>query len=138
MKREIGIWLNSTKAILVDLNNGNQSVKTIESDIESRTRFPGEGKDFSRLGSMQVNPSKKQTNRKKHQLHHYFEEIIHNLEDASNIFIFGPSQTKNLFEKELKKHHNFHNKLIDIENSDKLTQKQLIAKVKDHFEHMKS
>ncbi len=138
MKREIGIWLNSTKAILVDINNGSKTVKTIESEIESRTRFPGEGKNYSRLGAMQINPSKKLTNRKKHQLHHYFEEIINNIEDASDLFIFGPSKTKNLLEKELKKHHQFQDKSIETENSDKLTQKQLIAKVKDHFESMKS
>ncbi len=138
MKRQIGIWLNSTKAVLVNLTDGEESVKTIDSEIESRNRFPGEGKSYSRLGSMQVNPSKRLTNRKKHQLHHYFDEIIDNIGDASNVFIFGPSKTKNLFEKELKKHHLFSHKPIETESSDRLTQKQLVAKVKDHFENIKS
>lgn len=138
MERQIGIWLNSTKAIMVNLNDGKESIKTIDSDIESRTRYPGEGKNYSRLGSMQVNPSKRLTNRKKHQMHHYFNEIIQNIGDASNVFIFGPSQTKDLFEKELKKHHLFDHKQIEIESSDRLTHNQLIAKVKDHFENKKS
>lgn len=133
MERQIGIWLNSTKAILVEMANGSETVRTIESEVESRTRYPGEGKNFSRLGSMQVNPSKKNTNRKKHQLHHYFDEIIDELEGAENIFIFGPSTTKNLLEKEIRKNSSFINKNISIENSDKMTQNQLIAKVKTHF-----
>lgn len=136
--KQIGIWLNSTKAILVDMTNGTHTVKTIESEVESRTRFPGEGKNYSRLGAMQVNPSKKHTNRKKHQLSHFFNEIMDNIEDASNIFIFGPSTTKNLLEKEIKRHHSFDNKVVETENADKLTPNQLIAKVKDHFEHMRS
>nr|WP_319398730.1 hypothetical protein [uncultured Carboxylicivirga sp.] len=138
MKREIGIWLNTNKAILVDLQNGIHTVKTIESNIESRNRFPGEGKNYSRLGAMQVNPSKKTTNRKKHQLHHYFNEIIQNIEDASNIFILGPSETKKLLEKELKNQHHFQHKVIETENSDKMTSNQLIAKIKDHFKEIRS
>nr|WP_321451616.1 hypothetical protein [uncultured Carboxylicivirga sp.] len=138
MKREIGIWLNTNKAILIDLQNSMHTTKTIESNIESRNRFPGEGKNYSRLGAMQVNPSKRTTNRKKHQLHHYFKEIMQNIEDASNIFILGPSETKKLLGKELKNQHLFQNKVIQTENADKMTHKQLIAKIKDHFKATRS
>jgi len=133
MKKQIGIWLNTDKAVLVSLADGNESIHTIESQIESRERFPGEGKNYSRLGSMLVNPSKKITEKRKHQLHHYFDEILHNLEDASSIYLFGPSKTKKLFEKEMKEHHGFDQKVIEVENADKMTTNQLIAKVKDHF-----
>lgn len=138
MKKQIGIWLNTDKAVLVSLSDGGESIHTIESQIESRERFPGEGKNYSRLGAMFVNPSKKLTERRKHQMHHYFDEILHNLEDASSIYLFGPSKTKNLLEKEIRNHHGFEHKMVEVENADRMTQNQLIARVKDHFKGRKA
>ncbi|TAJ08066.1 hypothetical protein DMA11_21820 [Marinilabiliaceae bacterium JC017] len=137
MKKQIGIWLDTDKAVLISLTNGQESVKTINSDVEHRSRFPGEGKNYSRLGSMLVNPVKRATNRKKHQLHHYFDQIIKDLSGASSVYLIGPSNTKKLLAKEIKKHHPVEGIPIDLESADKMTDNQLLAKVKNYFKEHK-
>jgi hypothetical protein len=131
--KHIGIWLDTDKAVLVSLTDGQESIKRIESEVEHRLRFPGEGKNYSRWGAQLINPSKRITNRKKHQLHHYFNEIISNLNDVNSVYLFGPSNTKKLLEKEIRKHHPIDKLPLDVESASKMTENQLIAKVKEHF-----
>ncbi len=53
--------------------------------------------------------------------------------EAEELYLFGPSNTKIQLEKELKKYPAFSNKPVTIESADKMTERQMIAKVKEHF-----
>ncbi len=136
MKKEIGIWLNSDKAVLISLKDGqNEQILTLESKIETRTRIPGERKPFSRLGNILAETSGRLTNRRKQQMHQYFNQIIHSLDnEARELYLFGPSTAKIQLEKELKKIPQFAQKPVIIESADKMTERQMVARVKSHFE----
>lgn len=137
MKRQVGIWMNSDKAVLINLRDGKEEqVQTIESDIEAHPHNPGENKQSARAGTILLDVDKKQTHRKNHQMHEYFEKIMHSIaSDTSDIYIFGPANTKKHFEKELKKHSTYSSKKLEVESADKMTHPQMIAKVKQHFTH---
>ncbi|WP_234409097.1 hypothetical protein [Marinilabilia salmonicolor] len=99
MKKQVGIWMNTDKAVLVSLMNGKEEkIQTIESDVETRSHNPREMKPGSRTGSILMDVDKKMTQRKTHQLHDYFEKVIHSIaSDTGEIFIFGPANTKKAF-----------------------------------------
>ncbi len=50
MKTQTGVWLDKEKAIIINLIGGKHTVKTIESEIDARERYPGETKRFGRFG----------------------------------------------------------------------------------------
>ncbi len=135
MKKQIGIWLNTDKAILVSLLNGKQNeIQTIESDVESRTRFPGETKPNSGSGTILPSLEKRTINRKKQQMHEYFDRILQHISrDTGEIYLFGPAETKVHFEKALKKHPNYASKKLELNSADKMSRAQMIAHVKQHF-----
>ena len=134
----MGVWLDSEKAFFISLTDEGESIYKISSDVESRVRFPGEKKPYHRFGRLNVSPQKKTKERKKHQLADYFVKVMDNLRDADEIFLFGPSITKEWLEKEIKKHADISKKLIGIENADLITEKQMIARAKEFFhEHEK-
>jgi hypothetical protein len=133
MEKQTGIWLDSEKAFLISLSEGGESVLKIESEVENRVRFPGEKKAYHRLGNMFVNPQKKITERKKHQLAEYFNKIIDNVKDSDEVLLFGPAKTKGWLNKVLHKHSELKHKVKGVENSALLTERQMIAKVKDFF-----
>ncbi len=135
MKKQIGIWMNTDKAVLVKLLDGKEdTVQTIESNIESRPHNPREDKPGSKTGAVLLDLGKKMTHRKNHQMHDYFEKVMHSLNsDAGEIYLFGPSTTKKHFGKELKKHPEYSSKKVEVEPADKMTKPQMIAKVKKHF-----
>ncbi len=135
MKKQVGIWMNTDKAVLVSLLNGKEeNIQTIESEIESRSHNPREMKPGSRTGTVLMDVDKKMTQRKNHQMHEYFEKVMHSIaSDTGEIYIFGPANTKKHFEKELKKHAQFNALKLEIESADKMTQPQMVAKIKQHF-----
>ena len=133
MEKKVGIWLDSEKAYIISLINGREKLEKIESNVESRVRYEGEKKSFSRIGGQLVNPQKKKTKRKKQQLQSYFQNILMKTKDAGDIYIFGPAEAKTGLSKEYSKHKELQNKVLRVENSGKLTENQMIAQVREVF-----
>ncbi|UCG27498.1 MAG: hypothetical protein JSV24_11080 [Bacteroidales bacterium] len=133
MEKNVGIWLDNEKAYIITLVNGNEHVEKIESNVETRVRFKGETKSYSRLGGMFINPQKKKTKRKNHQLKEYFNSILKRTRDANGIYIFGPADAKKNLKKVYQREKSFTNKLKGVESSDRLTENQMVARVKKVF-----
>lgn len=133
MEKNVGIWLDNEKAYIITLINGNEDVEKIESNVETRVRFKGETKSYSRLGGMFINPQKKKTKRKKHKLKEYFNKILNRTKDASAIYIFGPADAKTNLRKAFQKEKTLNSKLRKVEASNRLTENQIVARVKEVF-----
>ena len=133
MEKKVGIWLDSEKAYIISLINGREKLEKIESNVESRVRYEGEKKSFSRIGGQLVNPQKKKTKRKKHQLQSYYQNILKKTKDAGDIYIFGPAEAKTGLNKEYSKHKELQSKVLRVENSGKLTENQMKAQVREVF-----
>ncbi|MBL1232519.1 MAG: hypothetical protein P1U44_03205 [Vicingaceae bacterium] len=133
MKNQIGIWLDSANATIITLKGNEYDVKHIASEIENRIHHPKESNQGTRLGIHHVNDEKKFEERIKHQLQHYFDEIIPYLKNADEIYIIGPAQIKVKLGKRLESEKQFEEKSIEIATADSMTENQLIAKFRDYF-----
>ncbi|MFO7755730.1 MAG: hypothetical protein R6V34_07095 [Bacteroidales bacterium] len=131
MIRNVGVWLDKEKAYLISVNGGNHSIEKVESNVESRVRYEGESKSFSGRGGAFFNPSKKRTKREKHQLNHYLTDISSRLSDAGNVLIFGPADAKKELKKVLIKRKD--KPAISLESAEKMTENQMVARVREHF-----
>lgn len=136
MKNNIGVWLDGTEAFVVKLIDN--SVKKINSDIENRVHHHGEGDKGSFVGGgHHINNDKKFEERKHHEMHNYFKEVISELKDADDIYVFGPAEMKFHLKTEIEKDKHLINKLSSVEPADKLTEHQIVAAVKDYFKPVK-
>ena len=89
MGKQVGVWLDSEKAYIISLFEDRHVMETIESEVESRVRYEGETKSYSGKGGSLVNPSKKKTKRRRHQMDSYILSVLDKLRTAEGIFIFG-------------------------------------------------
>ena len=71
--------------------------------------------------------------RRKHQLHEYYQQIVRRIQDAKKILIFGPGEAKGELSKEIKKSKALAAKLVAVEVADKMTENQIAAKVRTFF-----
>lgn len=133
MKQKIGIWIDTKQAFIVKLSNSSHTLKTIESNIETRERIDGETKKFGRFGNQYLTYEKHQLNRKNEQTNNYFKELLKEVQNCETVVVFGPSKMKILFEKEIKGNMHVAQKLVGISNSELLTKNQIIAWVKDYY-----
>jgi hypothetical protein len=131
MGKNIGVWLDKEKAYVISVNGGKHHIEKVESQVESRVRYQGETKSYSRIGGAFFNPSKKKTKREKHQLHEYLADLSGKLSNAENILIFGPADVKNELRKVLIKRK--YKPAIHMESAEQMTENQMVAKVKDYF-----
>ncbi len=133
MKKNIGIWIDTKQAVVIKLSNNNHSLKKIESKIETRERVPGETKKYGRFGNQYLTYEKNRLNRRNEQTKYFLKSLLKEIENCQSVVIFGPSNMKNVFAKEIKINMQYTNKLAGIANSDLLTENQMVAWVKKFY-----
>lgn len=131
--KNTGIWLDKTKAIIVNLENGNETMSSISSDIEHFKISGGSGTKF-KGGPQDVVQDSKYLEREKHQFKAYFKNIVSEIENSDAIVVFGPAATNKKFKKELKEHYQELNaKVQDVIKVDSMTDNQIKSLVIDFF-----
>lgn len=135
MKKQAGIWIDSTKAIIVTLNGGKETVTEIQSDLENRVYHDKEGDKGSFLGNHHIDSQKSFDERKKHQTNAYLKDVISNVNGADELFIFGPAETKIKLEQKINAEKStIASKLKSVEAADSMTSNQIVAKVKKFYQ----
>ncbi len=137
MKKNIGIWLDTRQAVIVELSNGEHTIKTIESNIDTRERIPGESKKFGRFGGQYITYEKNRENKKNEQTSKFMKILINEIKACDTVVLFGPSIMKTIFEKEIKNDLNLIGKLIRVFDADSMTENQILAWVKDFYKNKK-
>ena len=133
MEKQIGIWIDSKKAKIVTLNGVQKSLKTINSEIETRERIAGESKQFGRFGEQYIDNEKTREQKIKKQAKDFCRAILSELADCEAIVIFGPANMKHELEKEIKNDHILSTKLKAVVAADSMTDNQTSAWVMDYF-----
>lgn len=129
MARNIGLWIDHKQAYIIDYEN--QNVQVIPSNIEPRVHAGG-----TRIGGLYnqgLDSELGHNDRYQRQLHEFYESVIAATQDAERLFVMGPGEAKHEFEKALRKHKNLRGRLLKNEAADKMTQKQMTARVREFF-----
>ena len=134
MEKSFGLWVDHEKAIVVSLMGESHKVIQVESDIEGYFRLKGGSRSDAPWGIQSATSESKRDFRYSKHLNIYFQHIIDLLKEAKQIYIFGPGEAKFELKKTIEKNNIFLGKISDIETTDKLTEPQIVAKVKKYFE----
>lgn len=133
MKKNIGIWIDTKKAVIIKLSNNGHAVKKIVSKIETRERVEGEGKKYGRFGGQYLTYEKNRENKMKLQTNQFFKTLLKEIKTVDNIVLFGPSRMKNMLKKEINNNIQLSKKLVGTFNSEAITKNQMVAWVKNQF-----
>lgn len=133
MIKQTGIWLDKEKAIIISLFEEKHTIKHIDSKIEGRERFEGEGKKYGRFGGQFLSMENKKKNRLKKQSVEYLKRIIPEIKNSDKIVLFGPAEMKTELEKLILKDHNLKDRLMAVKIADSMTENQLVAWVKKFY-----
>ena len=127
MKKEVGLWIDHREAFLVTITEKGEETTRLYSNIEVDAQFSGS----SRSGGSQ-DAENMQDRKYINTLEKYYDAIIGNIQDADSIQIFGPGEAKGELAKRLKD-KNLSQHIVSIETTDRLTEPQIAAKVRQHF-----
>jgi hypothetical protein len=132
MKMQIGLWIDHRRAVIVRLADGRQAVEIIESNMEKHIRPTGGARSKLPYGPQDV--MKENGRERKFMLHlvHWYDIVAGKLISADELFVFGPGPGKNEFCKQIEGTA-LSFKLVGMETVDRMTTRQIAAKVRGHF-----
>jgi stalled ribosome rescue protein Dom34 len=125
MKRQVGLWIDHRKAVIVLVTDEGEETRLIESDMEKHVRFAS--------GSSEDGSAESTRDRQfKSHLDAYYDKVIASIRDAESILILGPGEAKGELEKRLE-NKELGGCIVGIETVDKMTDRQIAARVRQHF-----
>ena len=126
MKKEIGLWIDHSRAIIVILKDGEEEIKKMKSNMEKHVRFKSSNASDKSAGE-DVRDRKFGNH-----LNSFYDDVIAYIRDADSIQIFGPGEAKGELENRIE-HEGLTANIHPIETVDKMTDRQVSAKVREHF-----
>jgi hypothetical protein len=120
MRTGVGLWIDHRKAIIVAVTEKGDEIALIISKVEKQLRRSGESPLKGRYKSRQVLADDSQQRAFTGRLNIYY------------ILIFGPGEAKGELKKRLEK-HKLGGRIVGIETVDKMTDRQIAAKVRKFF-----
>lgn len=132
MRTAKGIWIDHRKAIIVAVTDSGEEAGLIISRVEKQLRRTGDAPMKGAYESRQVPRSATRQRIYTQQLNAYYDAVIASIGDANAILLFGPGEATGELKKRLRK-SNLVSRVVGIEAADKMTDRQIGAKVRNYF-----
>ena len=130
MSKQAGLWIDHKKAVIVIVSDSGETTRHIESSVDKHVRFSGGSRPGG--GSREGGGESARERRFEEQLNQYYDEVIGLIRDAEAILIFGPGEAGGQLHRRLE-HVRLAGRVVGVETADKMTERQIAAKVRGHF-----
>jgi hypothetical protein len=133
MRTKVGLWIDHRKAIVVAVTDKGEETALIISAVEKQLRRSGDSPLKGTYEPQQVHADDSRQKALTGQLNIYYDAVIASIRDAEAILIFGPGDAKGELKKRLKK-NNLAGRIAGIETVDRMTDRQIAARVRKYFQ----
>ena len=123
--KKVGIWMDHANAHVMEFTTDPIETKTISS------KFTHEEMQHSLSKSENLMHNKEQD-----QQGEYYKKLGDTIRNYGEVVLFGPTDAKVELYNILKKDHLFSSVKIEIKQTDKMTENQQHAFVKEHFSNL--
>jgi hypothetical protein len=132
MSTKAGLWIDHRKAIVVAVTYKGEQIALIISAVEKQLRRSRGSRHEGRYEPLQVPADDSRQRAYTGHLNIYYDEVVASIRDAESILIFGPGEAKGELKKRLEG-LNLGGRIVGVETVDKLTDRQIAAKVRQRF-----
>jgi hypothetical protein len=132
MSTNVGLWIDHRKAVIVAVTDQAEATTLIISKIEKQLGRSGGARSITPYESQQVPADDTRERKFTGHLNIYYNAVIASIRDAESILIFGPGEAKGELKKRLEG-DKLGGRIVSIETVDKMTDRQIAAKVRQHF-----
>jgi len=132
MTTDIGLWIDHREAIIVVLTGETEETKHIKSESGRHLRYSGSSHAKTPAGLKEVRSEDQRDRKFENVLNDFYDEVVAVVRGADSIQVFGPGEAKGELEKRLA-HAGLAGHVLAIEPADKMTDRQIAAKVRQRF-----
>lgn len=132
MKTLAGLWIDHRKAVVVAVSDRGEEMSLIISRVERQLGRSAGKRSTTSYESQTVPADDIQERKHTGLLNIYYDAVIAAIREAQSILIFGPGEAKGELKKRLVK-NKLSNRIVGMETIDKMTDRQIAAKVRQRF-----
>lgn len=132
MKTKVGLWIDHRKAIVVAVTDKGEEIGLVISAIEKQARRSPSSRHTGPYEPQQVPADDSRQRAFTGHLNIYYDAVIASIRNAESILIFGPGEAKGELKKRLER-IDLGGRIVSVETVDKMTDRQIAAKVRRHF-----
>jgi hypothetical protein len=132
MRTKVGLWIDHRKAIVVTVTDKGDETRLVISAVEKQLRRSGDSPLKGRYERQQVVADDSRQRTFTGHLNSFYDAVIASIGGAESILIFGPGEAKGELRKRLQR-KNLGGRIAVLETVDKMTDRQIAAKVRQHF-----
>lgn len=129
--KKTGIWLDFDKAYIIEIDNKEERIKKIDSNIEHFNVHGGSRSKVAYGPQDNVSESKLLA-RKQQQQKAYFENVMNQTGLKNDLILFGPAEAKINFKKAIQANSFFKGNILALETTDSMTENQMKAWLRDY------
>ena len=123
--KNLGIWMDHSSANLMELTIDPIETKTIESKFKHQAKEQRLSKSENLMH-----------NKEHHQQSEYYKKLGEIIKNYEAVILFGPTDAKVELFNTLKADNHFDKIKIEIKQTDKMTENQQHAFVREHFSRL--
>jgi stalled ribosome rescue protein Dom34 len=133
--KKTGIWIDGSKAIIVNFKESEATVKEIISDLEGVFFRDGQPIKTNFSGGNNDSHEKRLEERKKNMTRKFLKNVCEELQHRDELFILGPGEMRTRLSKFLEtEYKTFRDKIKGVERSNIRREQQIIERMKSFFQ----
>lgn len=132
MQGNAGVWIDHRKAIIVLVTLTGEHTALIVSKVEKHPERTGDSPMKGRYESRQVPADDSRQRALTGELNIYYDAVIATFRNAECVLMFGPGEAKGELKRRLGK-AKLGVRVVGVESVDKMTDRQVAAKVRAFF-----
>lgn len=133
MKKVAGLWIDRKKAVIVVATDKGDEVRVIVSNVDKQLGR-SEGVRSTTTYEPQLVPADDRRERRlTGQLNIYYDSVVACIQGVEEVLLFGPGEAKGELKKRIVRNKSGI-RIVGVEVADKMTDRQVSAKVRHYFE----
>ena len=124
MSHDVGVWIDHKKAVIVSIAAGQAHHQDAGIRVGPHPHYSG---------SQEGGGERKSEERHNLDLDRFYDDVIGQLGKPDALLLFGPGEAKLQLKECLGRSQASSGTIVAVETTDKLTDPQIVAKVKEHF-----
>jgi hypothetical protein len=132
MNNRVGVWVDHREAIVVKLSDSGEETVRLKSGAESQLRRSSDHTTGT-FEPLNVPADDTRENIFMADLNKFYDGVISHLSHAGAILIMGPGEAKKELKNRMAAKHSVAGNVL-VETADSMTEAQIVAKVRKHFQ----
>jgi hypothetical protein len=127
-----GVWIDHRKAVVIGLTPDGELTTLVLSKVEKHLQRVGDSRMKGPYEALQVPADDSRQRALTGELNMYYDAVIAVMRNYANLILFGPGEAKGELNARLTK-LKLGARVVAVETEDKMTDRQIIAKVRTRF-----